>query len=75
MVVFMMAGFRAASAADADAEVQRVAEFHTLLRTVIADGDIRAVVFLGILFKMLQHGGELLLVEFPVVLLEEIIDG
>ena len=75
MVVFMMAGFRATPASDANAEVQRIAKFHTLLRAVVADGDIRAVVFLGILFQMLQHCGKLLLVELPVMLLEEIIDG
>ena len=74
VVVLMMAGLGAAPAADADAEIERVAEFHAFLRAVVTDGDLRAIVFPGILLKVLKHCGELLLVELTIVLLEKLID-
>ena len=74
MIVFVVAGLGTATAADADAEVQRVAELDALLRTVVRNGNVGAVVLLRFVFETLENNREIELAEFAIVLLEKLVD-
>ncbi len=56
-------------------EVQRVAELHALLRAVVGDGDLGAVLVAGLLLQAVHDGGELVRPQLLVVVLQELVEG
>src|SRR5690554_925564 len=75
VVVLLVAGLGAAAAPDAHAQVQRVTELHVLHRADVADVDVAPVLGGRLLLQAPQHPLHLLLVEFAVVTLEELVEA
>jgi len=70
-----VAGLCAFATAVADAEVEGIAEFHTLLRLVVLDRHIRAVLVPGVLLQPVKYDFEINRSEFFVMFLDELFGG
>ncbi len=73
VVVLFVACLGAVAAADADAQIQRIAEFHALDRAVGADLNLYAVALQRVGLKPAQRRLQLLRRELFVVALQEIL--